>query len=82
MVAFDETSVIIHEDCIVCETGWWLSMKPEDQFLKKLQPLSDRHTLVRDDDERFGTYNDKTIGFLLVGAILRFYLITPYLKFA
>ena len=47
--------------------GWWLSMEPEHQFLKKLQPLSDRHNLVLGDNKRFGTYNDKTIGFLLVG---------------
>ena len=42
-------------------------MKPEDQFLKKMQPLSDRNQLLLDDNERFGGYNAKTIGFLLVG---------------
>ena len=57
-------------------------MEQEDQFLKKLQPLSERYSLVRDDDKRFGTYNDKTIGFLLVGATLRSHLITPVSKFA
>ena len=41
-------------------------MKPEDQFLKKLQPLSDRYKKALGDKERFGTYNNKTIGFLLV----------------
>ena len=58
---------------MVCAAGWWLSMEPEDQFLRKLQPLSDRYDLVQDDRERFGTHNDKTIGFLLVGDTLRFY---------
>ena len=51
----------------ICSTGWWLSMKPEDQFLKKMQPLSSRNQLLLDDNERFGGYNAKTIGFLLVG---------------
>ncbi|KAK2182160.1 hypothetical protein NP493_364g01050 [Ridgeia piscesae] len=45
--------------------GWWLSMKPEDQFLKKMQPLSSRSRLVLNDDDRFGEYNPATIGFLL-----------------
>ena len=47
-------------------------MKPEDHFLKKLQPLSDRSNLVLGDNERFGTYNDKTIGFLLVSCTNRY----------
>ena len=52
--------------CVFYSPGWWLSMKPEDDFLKKLQPLAARSHLVLDDGERFGKYNDKTIGFLLV----------------
>ena len=42
-------------------------MKPEDQFLKKMQPLSSRNQLLLDDNDRFGGYNATTIGFLLVG---------------
>ena len=67
---------------VVCSVGWWLSMEPGDQFLKKLQPLSERYSVVRDDDQRFGTYNDKTIGFLLVGAISKFKDTRILLKFA
>ena len=58
---------------VVCSTGWWLSMKPEDQFLKKLQPLADRYKKSLGDEERFGTYNHKTIGFLLVSCVYRTY---------
>ena len=46
-------------------------MKPEDQFLKKMQPLSSRSRLVLNDDDRFGEYNRATIGFLLVGGVVR-----------
>ncbi|EDV26731.1 uncharacterized protein TRIADDRAFT_55065 [Trichoplax adhaerens] len=44
--------------------GWWLSMKPEDSFLRKLQPLNDLPRLF-DKSERFGVWNDKTIGLML-----------------
>ena len=47
--------------------GWWLSMAPEDSFLRRLSPLSElcRHF---DKAERFGTFNNKTLGFLLVSS--------------
>ncbi|KAL5006725.1 hypothetical protein ScPMuIL_015531 [Solemya velum] len=47
---------------INCFDGWYLSMKSGDNFMKKLRPLSD---LPRLYDERFGTFNEKTLGFLL-----------------
>lgn len=40
-------------------------MKNENCFLNKLQPLSDVPRLLQ-KKERFGSYNDKTIGFLVV----------------
>ena len=46
-------------------------MKPEDEFLKRMQPLSSRTHLVLDDNDRFGKYNATTIGFLLVGGAER-----------
>ncbi|KAL8564383.1 hypothetical protein ACOMHN_057405 [Nucella lapillus] len=49
---------------IHCFDGWWLSMIPEDSFLKRLQPLDHLPRLL-DRNERFGSYNDKTLGFLL-----------------
>ena len=45
--------------------GWWLSMKTEDCFLNRLQPLSDFERLMS-KNERFGEYNEKTIGCLVV----------------
>lgn len=44
--------------------GWWLSMKSEDSFLEKLQPLEDIPRLL-DRTERFGTFNQKTLGLQL-----------------
>lgn len=40
-------------------------MKPEDNFLEKLQPLEDIPRLL-ERTERFGTYNEKTLGMQLV----------------
>lgn len=51
--------------CIFNDLGWWLSMKMEDSFLNKLQPLENFPKLF-ERKERFGTYNEKTLGFLLV----------------
>jgi len=44
--------------------GWWLSMKTEDCFLNRLQPLSDCDKLMS-KHERFGKINEKTIGCLV-----------------
>lgn len=49
---------------IHCFDGWWLSMKPDDSFMKKLTAISDLPNLV-DQNNRFGTINTKTIGFLV-----------------
>ncbi|EDO48969.1 predicted protein, partial [Nematostella vectensis] len=45
--------------------GWWLSMKPEDTFFKKLQPLEELMRLF-EKSERFGEWNKKTLGIILV----------------
>ncbi|XP_041459568.1 uncharacterized protein LOC121411107 isoform X2 [Lytechinus variegatus] len=47
-----------------CYDGWWLSMKPEDTFLKRMQPLTDVGKLMM-KKERFGTFNEKTIGLII-----------------
>ncbi|XP_071803371.1 uncharacterized protein [Asterias amurensis] len=49
---------------IHCFDGWWLSMKPEDSILRRLQPLEDAAKLMQ-KNERFSPINDKTIGLLL-----------------
>ncbi|KAK6194958.1 hypothetical protein SNE40_000482 [Patella caerulea] len=49
---------------IHCFDGWYLSMARGDSFIQKLQPLSDIPKLYEKSD-RFGTYNSKTLGFLL-----------------
>ncbi|GAB1601046.1 uncharacterized protein LOC115216501, partial [Argonauta hians] len=49
---------------IHCFDGWWLSMAPEDTFLNRLRPL-DKMLRFFDKSVRFGTFNEKTIGFLL-----------------
>lgn len=49
---------------INCYDGWWLSMTMEDSFLNKLQPLENFPKLF-EKKERFGTYNETTLGFLL-----------------
>ncbi|XP_011662849.2 uncharacterized protein LOC593724 isoform X2 [Strongylocentrotus purpuratus] len=47
-----------------CFDGWWLSMKPEDSFLKRMQPLTDVGRLMM-KKERFGTFNEKTFGLII-----------------
>ncbi|XP_069111424.1 uncharacterized protein [Argopecten irradians] len=47
-----------------CFDGWWLSMKPGDSFLQRLQPLEDLPQKLA-KSERFGQQNEKTLGFLL-----------------
>ncbi|XP_067650146.1 uncharacterized protein [Haliotis asinina] len=49
---------------IHCYDGWWLSMKNTDSFIQRLQPLS-ALTRLFDRSERFGEFNNKTLGFLL-----------------
>jgi hypothetical protein len=49
---------------IHCFDGWWLSMKPEDSFLRRFQPLENAGSLMQ-KNERFSPMNDKTIGMLL-----------------
>ncbi|KAL3832370.1 hypothetical protein ACJMK2_024020, partial [Sinanodonta woodiana] len=49
---------------INCFDGWWLSMDRNDSFLNKLYPL-ENFPEIFDRKGRFGTYNDKTLGFLL-----------------
>ncbi|XP_050389665.2 uncharacterized protein LOC126808761 [Patella vulgata] len=49
---------------IHCFDGWYLSMEPGNSFIEKLQPLSELPRLY-DKTERFGTFNSKTLGFLL-----------------
>ena len=40
-------------------------MDPKDTFFKRLQPLEDFAKLF-EKSERFGTWNDKTLGIVLV----------------
>ncbi|XP_070541986.1 uncharacterized protein [Ptychodera flava] len=49
---------------IHCFDGWWLSMKPEDAYMRKLTELSALRK-IWDKKERFGEYNDKTLGILV-----------------
>ncbi|XP_070210981.1 uncharacterized protein [Littorina saxatilis] len=49
---------------IHCFDGWYLSMKPEDSFMRRLQPLRDI-PLIMERNNRFGDYNDNTLGMLL-----------------
>nr|XP_054767014.1 uncharacterized protein LOC129274199 [Lytechinus pictus] len=49
---------------IHCFDGWWLSMKPADSFFRRLQPLSEIGQLLT-KKSRFGTFNKKTLGFIL-----------------
>ena len=48
--------------------GWWLSMKPDDSFLNRIQPLSDFSKLI-DNSARFKERNDQTIGFIIYSAL-------------
>ncbi|XP_021371602.1 uncharacterized protein LOC110462095 [Mizuhopecten yessoensis] len=47
-----------------CFDGWWLSMKPEDTFLKRIQGIQDLPKLLSKGN-RFGQRNHKTLGFIL-----------------
>nr|KAG5705180.1 hypothetical protein BaRGS_030897 [Batillaria attramentaria] len=49
---------------IHCFDGWYLSMAPEDSFVRKLQPLKDI-PFIMDRNNRFDTFNIKTLGMLL-----------------
>lgn len=49
-----------------CFDGWYLSMNPDDTFLKRLQPLCAIPHLM-DRNQRFGTTNEKTLGIILYG---------------
>ncbi|XP_047136379.1 uncharacterized protein LOC100213281 isoform X1 [Hydra vulgaris] len=44
--------------------GWWLSMDPHDSFFKRLQPL-DNYAKLFSKNERFGSWNPRTIGIML-----------------
>jgi len=44
--------------------GWWLSMESKDTFFKKLQPLDDYANLFS-KKQRFGSWNDHTLGIML-----------------
>nr|XP_006814560.1 PREDICTED: uncharacterized protein LOC102806773 [Saccoglossus kowalevskii] len=46
-----------------CYDGWWLSMKKEDSFLARIQPLKDLFKLWK-QEERFGKHNPRTLGVL------------------
>jgi len=48
--------------------GWYLSMKPEDNFLRRLHPIKG---LPRDfqKSERFANHNERTLGFMLFSEI-------------
>lgn len=45
--------------------GWWLSMAQKDSFLNRIQPLSQLNKLM-DKRVRFGEYNERTLGFVVV----------------
>ena len=52
--------------------GWYLSMRNEDAFINRMQPLADIERLLQ-RKERFGTRNEKTLGFLVV-------MYSPFIK--
>ncbi|XP_033752157.1 uncharacterized protein LOC117335970 [Pecten maximus] len=47
-----------------CFDGWWLSMKPQDSFLKRIQSIQDLPKLLSKGN-RFGERNLTTLGFCL-----------------
>ncbi|XP_038077328.1 uncharacterized protein LOC119745176 [Patiria miniata] len=49
---------------IHCYDGWFLSTKPEDSFLQRLQPFEQLPKLW-DPNKRFSPKNEKTLGILL-----------------
>lgn len=48
-----------------CTKGWWLSMESQDAFFKRLNSIHDFERLY-EKSERFGTWNEKTLGIILV----------------
>eukprot|EP00105_Crassostrea_gigas_P044752 XP_019928900.1 PREDICTED: uncharacterized protein LOC105343303 [Crassostrea gigas] len=52
---------------ISCFDGWWLSMKNEDSFLKRLHPLKDLPKILdrRNKFARDEKTSDKTLGFIV-----------------
>ncbi|XP_046846665.1 uncharacterized protein LOC124440335 isoform X2 [Xenia sp. Carnegie-2017] len=44
--------------------GWWLSMESQDAFFKRLISIHDFERLY-EKSERFGTWNEKTLGIIL-----------------
>jgi hypothetical protein len=53
--------------------GWWLSLKPEDTFVKKL--CGNQKKCNHAISNKFGGRNDNTIGFCLQGVRCSFYAI-------
>ncbi|PVD30056.1 hypothetical protein C0Q70_09317 [Pomacea canaliculata] len=49
---------------IHCFDGWYLSMSPEDSFVRRLQPLQEI-PIIMERNNRFGAFNNKTLGMLL-----------------
>ncbi|XP_021360664.1 uncharacterized protein LOC110455070 isoform X1 [Mizuhopecten yessoensis] len=49
---------------IHCFDGWWLSMKPNDAFIRRLYNLKEL-PIVMSKAHRFGERSDKTLGFLV-----------------
>ncbi|XP_069131709.1 uncharacterized protein [Argopecten irradians] len=47
-----------------CYDGWWLSMNPEDSFLKRIHRIQDLPKTLSKRN-RFGQRNHKTLGFFL-----------------
>ncbi|KAL8605069.1 hypothetical protein ACOMHN_018870 [Nucella lapillus] len=66
--ATDDVQDVIVDGGIMCNypvhcfDGWYLSLKPEDTLLKRLQPLHDIPRLMQ---HRFVPTNDNTLGLLL-----------------
>ncbi|XP_069109430.1 uncharacterized protein [Argopecten irradians] len=46
---------------IHCFDGWWLSMKPEDAFIRRMKDL-DQLPITLSNENRFGRRSDKTLG--------------------
>lgn len=59
---FDELTSILKLPYLL---GWWLSLKPEDSFFRRMDDL-DKIPEMLDKKNRFGKWNNKTLGMLLV----------------
>lgn len=57
-------------------SGWYLSMSPEDSFVRRLQPLQEI-PIIMERNNRFGAFNNKTLGMLLVSDT-HFFLFLAY----